>query len=239
MTEPHDTPSPTPTAAHGNRSVWRNFADVVLEPSATFEDVAERPRWVVPLVVIVVASLIVSIFLSPVQLEIQKLQAMERFSGEALEATLRQIERFGRFAPLISVIGTPLFLAIFAFLFWGFGLVSGAKNSEFAVAFASMVYLGTIQVLLQVAQIVVVQIKGVETVAREGLPLFGLSMFVERGDLPLFAWTFIVGINFFSIWYAIVLGIAGIHALEMSRGAAATFAVILWLLGSLLIAVQG
>lgn len=239
MTEPHETPFPPPTAARGGRSMGRNFADVVMEPSATFEDVAERPRWFVPLLVIVVASVIVSIFLSPVQLEVQKLQAMEKFSGEQLEAALRGIERFGRFAPLITVIVTPLFLAIFAFLFWGFGLVSGAKNSEFAVAFVSMVYLGTIQVLLQVAQIVVVQIKGVETVAREGLPLFGLSMFMERGDLPLLVWTFIVGINFFSIWYAIVLGIAGVHALKMSRGAAATFAVILWLLGSLIIALFG
>lgn len=228
-----------PGSGGEDRSVGRNFVDVVTEPSATFEDVAERPKWLVPLIVIVVATVALSYVLGPVQMEIQKLQVMERFSGEQLEAALAQIERWGPYAPAITVVATPVFLAIFAFLFWGFGLVSGAKNATYGVAFTSMVYLGTIQVLMQLAQLVVVGIKGAETVAREGgLPLFGLSLFVERGDLPLLAWTFVVGLNFFSIWYAIVMGIAGVHALKMGRGAAATFAVILWFLGSLLLAMQ-
>lgn len=237
MTE--NPPIPEPGASEGGRSVWQNFADVVMEPSATFEDVGERPRWVVPLVVIVVATVIVSIFLTPVQMEVQKLQIMERFDGEQQEAALRQIEQFGKFGPAITVIATPVFLAIFGFLFWGFGLVSGARNATFKVAFTSMIYLGTIQVLMQLAQLVVVQIKGAGTVAREGgLPLFGLSLFMERGDLPLAIWTFVVGLNFFTIWYAIVMGIAGVHALKMSKGAAGTFAVVMWVLGSLLMALQ-
>ena len=40
------------------RSTWENMRDVVLAPSATFEDVRARPRWLVPLLVIMAATLV-------------------------------------------------------------------------------------------------------------------------------------------------------------------------------------
>ncbi len=52
------------------RSVAKNFGDVILEPSATFEDVAERPRWLVPLIVIAVAKIVPAVELRSRTLEI-------------------------------------------------------------------------------------------------------------------------------------------------------------------------
>ena len=48
------------------RSIWQNLRDVVLFAlSATFEDVRERPRWLVPLLVIAGLTLILSYFMLP------------------------------------------------------------------------------------------------------------------------------------------------------------------------------
>lgn len=54
--------------------------------------------------------------------------------------------------------------------------------------------------------------------------------------MPALLWGFLANINFFSIWGAIVLAIAGVHAMRMGKGAAWGFAIFLWLIGGLFLA---
>jgi hypothetical protein len=97
-----------------------------------------------------------------------------------------------------------------------------------------------IGVLQAIAQSIVVAVKGAEQVALEGgPPTFGLALFLERGDLPKLLYGLLANVNFFSIWTAVVVAIAGIYAMKMSKGAAYGFAIVIWLIGGVILAYTG
>ncbi|MGH7564150.1 MAG: YIP1 family protein [Gemmatimonadota bacterium] len=225
----------------GERSVWGNFRDVIFAPSATFEEVGRRPHVLVPLLVLMAAVLIGSYLLMPLWTELQQLKVMENpdLSPEQRETAVSGMESFKWLGLVISPIGFAAVLAVSALLFWGWAAISGAKNAEYKIAFGSLTYGGVVGVIQMYLQAVVTQIKGAEQLAREGgPPLFGLSLFLDRDDFPSLLWGQLANINFFSIWYAVLIAIAGIHALRMSRGSATVIAVILFVIGGLFLSFQ-
>lgn len=223
------------------RSVWQNFADVVLDPAATFDDVGERPRWLVPLILIAAATLVVSFFMVPLYSEMQQLALAQRdMPAEQREQAMAQMEQFKWFGMVIAPLAYAIITALTALIFWGWAAISGAKNAVYKVAFTALVYAGLIGLIQSILQAVVVSIKGAEQVAREGgPPLFGLSLFLDRGDMPRLLWGQIANINFFSIWYAILVVIAGIQALRMSRGSAYGLGIVFFLMWGLFTSFQG
>lgn len=225
----------TPTSG---RSTWENIRDVVLAPSATFEDVRARPRWLVPLLVIMAATLVTSFIMMPLYMELQRAGVMARdMPAEQREQALQAMESFKYVGLVAGPLMVAIFTAIFALLFWGWAAISGAREPTYKIGFTALIYTGVIQILQAVAQAIVVALKGAEQVAREGgPPTFGVALFMERGDMPALLWGFLANINFFSIWGAIVLAIAGVHAMRMGKGAAWGFAIFLWLIGGLFLA---
>lgn len=235
----HDRPSTTGSA---ERSVLKNFTDAIFAPTQTFEDVGMRPRILVPLLLLMAAVLIVSWFHMPVWSELQVLNvaANPDLSPEQREAAISGMRNFMWIGLAVAPVGFSLVLALSALLFWGWAAISGAKNADYKVAFSALIYASVVIVLQMVLQAVVIGIKGAEQIAREGgPPLFGLSLFLDRGDFPRPVWGLLASLNFFSIWYTVLTVIAGIHALRMSRGAAIAVAVAMFLVGAMLLSFQG
>ncbi len=239
MTADMMQPTPLAAPAAGGRSVWVNIRDVILAPSATFEDVGQRPRWLMPLLVIMALTVVTSFLLLPMSAAMQEMGLSRReMSPEQREQAVRMIETFKWVGLIAGPIMVAVFTAIYAVFFWAWGAISGAKRAGFGVAFASLVYAGFVLILQAFAQAVVVMVKGAEQVALEGPPTFGLALFLERGDMSRWIWGFISNVNFFTIWHAILIAIAGMVALKMSKGAAYTFAIFVWLLNVLWLALQ-
>lgn len=235
----HDRPSTTGSA---ERSVWKNFTDAVFAPGETFEDVGRRPRILVPLLALLAAVTIVAWFHMPVWSELQALTIAGNpdLSPEQREAAIAGMENFMWIGLAITPIGFGVILALSALLFWGWAAISGAGNADYKVAYSSLIYASVVIVVQMVLQAVVIGIKGAEQVAREGgPPLFGLSLFLDRDELPRLVWGLLASFNFFSIWYTILVVIAGIHALRMSRGSAIAVAVAMFLVGAVLLSFQG
>jgi hypothetical protein len=220
------------------RSMWDNFRDVILDPAAAFEDIGRRPLVLIPLIVLLVASTVISYFLMPLYAELQELgMARQEMTPEQREQALRMMGSFKWVGLALAPISVTVITAIFALLFWAWGAISGARNATFKIAFSALVYSGVIYILQSIAQAIVVQVKGAEQVALEGgPPTFGVALFLERGDMSRWVWGFLASINFFAIWTTVVLAIAGIHALKMSKGSAYAFAVVMWFLGALMFA---
>jgi hypothetical protein len=223
------------------RSTWDNLRDVVLAPSDTFEDVRERPRWLIPLIVVMGATLIVSYFMMPLYSEMQRAGVLaSEMTPEQREQALRGMEAFKWIGLAAGPIMVGIVSALIALLFWGWAAISGARDPQYKVAFTAMVYANVIQILQAVAQAIVVAVKGAEQVALEGgAPTFGLALFLERGDMPRLLYGLLANVNFFSIWAAIVMAIAGVVALRMSKGAAYGFAIVMWLIGGVILAFTG
>ncbi len=233
---------PEPVAAdEGGRSFGENLRDVFLEPSATFDDVGEHPRWMVPLLVLLAITTLITFFQMPLWTEMQEIgMARQDMTPEQREQAAAGMEVFKWVGLAIAPIATAIMVALFAFLFYGWGAVTGAKNARFAVAMTALIYAGFVMLIQSAAQAVVVAVKGAETVAREGgPPFFGLSLLVERGDMPALMWGMVQNVNVFSIWYTVLLAIAGVHAVRMGKGSAWSFAVAMWVVGGLLMALQG
>lgn len=238
-----DFTGPDPVQARegqSERSMAENFRDVVVDPVATFEAVAERPNWVKPLIVLVVATLIVSYFMMPIWSEMQQAQlAGQDMTPEQIEQSQRMMETFKWVGLAMAPVITAVIMAIWAFLFWGWGTMAGARNARYAVAFAAVVYAGLIYLFQGIAQAIVVVLKGAETVAAEGgPPTFGLTLFIDRGEMSGLAWGLLSNVNFFSIWYAVVIAIAGQHALKMGKGASWGFAAVVWVVSGIFLAIQ-
>lgn len=236
-----DWSEPTTGEPEGGRGFGANLRDVFLEPSSTFDDVAEHPKWLVPLLVLLAITTVITFFQMPLWSEMQELAlARQDMTPEQREQAMSGMAVFKWVGLAIAPIATAILTAIFGFLFYGWGAVTGARNARFSVAFTALIYTGFIMMIQSAAQSVVVAVKGAETVAREGgPPFFGLSLFVERGDMPAILWGFIQNLNFFSIWYTAVLAIAGVHAIRMGKGSAWSFALAMWVIGGLLMALQG
>lgn len=229
---------PAATAGTG-RSMWDNFRDVILAPGAAFDDVGRNPRWLGPLIVIMVATVVTSFLLMPMSVEMQKLAMMKRdMPADQREQALQMIETFKWVGLAIAPIMVVLLTAVYGLFFWAWSAVTGAKNASFKVAFAALLFTGAIPMLEAVAKAIVLFIKGAEQVAREGPPTFGLALFIDLSDMSRWMWALMANVNFFSIWNAAVVAIAGIYALRMSKGSAYAFAVVVWLLNILWLALQ-
>ncbi|MGH7542703.1 MAG: YIP1 family protein [Gemmatimonadota bacterium] len=230
------------TATTGGRSVWKNFSDAIFAPGETFEDVGRRPWILVPLLLLMAAVLIVSWFHMPVWSEIQtiKVAANPDLSPEQREAAVAGMEKFMWVGLLVTPVGFALVLAVSALIFWGWAAISGARNADYKVAYSSLIFASVVIVLQMVLQAVVIGIKGAGQVAREGgPPLFGLSLFLDRDDFPRLVWGLLASLNFFSIWYTVLVVIAGVHALKMSRGSAIAVAAAMFLVGAVVLSFQG
>jgi hypothetical protein len=223
------------------RSTWENLRDVVFAPSATFEDVRERPRWLVPLIVVALATLIASFFMMPLYGEMQRVALAARdMTPEQREQALRQMESFKYVGLAFGPIMVAVISALIGLLLWGWAAISGAREPQYKVAFTAIVYTGVVGVLQLIAQSIVVALKGAEQVAREGgPPTFGLALFMERGDMPGILWGLLASVNFFAIWTAIIVAIAGIHAMRMGKGPAYAFAAAMWVLGAIMLGFTG
>ena len=235
-------PAPVHPSTTAERSVWKNFSDAIFAPGETFLDVGRRPRVLVPLLLLLAAVLIVSWFHMPVWSELQaiKMAANPDMSPEQREAAISGMQRFMWIGLLITPVGFGLVLALSALLFWGWAAISGAANADYKIAFGALIYASVVIVLQMVLQAVVIGIKGAELVAREGgPPLFGLSLFLDRDDFPKLVWGLLASFNFFSIWYTILVVMAGIYALRMSRGSAIAVAIAMFLVGGVLLSFQG
>lgn len=235
----HDRPSTTGSA---ERSVWKNFTDAIFAPGETFQDVGRRPRIVVPLLALLAAVTIIAWFHMPVWSELQALTIAGNpdLSPEQREAAIAGMQNFMWIGLAITPIGFGVILALSALLFWGWAAISGAGNADYKVAYSSLIYASVVIVVQMILQAVVIGIKGAEQVAREGgPPLFGLSLFLDRDDFPRLVWGLLASLNFFSIWYTVLVVIAGVHALRMSRGSAIAVAVAMFLIGGALLSFQG
>ena len=117
---------------------------VLFAPSATFEDVRERPRWLVPLLVIAGLTLILSYFmLSAVLRDAADRDDGPRHDGGAEGSGVRQMEQFKYVGLAFGPIMVAVISALVGLLMWAWAAISGARDPRYKVAFTAIVYTGS------------------------------------------------------------------------------------------------
>jgi hypothetical protein len=132
-------------------------------PGAAFADIVRKPRWYVPMILVIAAALVfMSLVSSRVgweELARDQILASSRtqnLSGADLERAVQQSAKFwGIFAYLGPLIGTPIYVALVAAVLLLFYAVFMGANARFSKVFGIVAY-AQVPALLSTALAIVV-----------------------------------------------------------------------------------
>lgn len=205
---------------------------VLFEPTAVFERVRERPRFLMPALALSVIAMVVTYLLTPftqAAMAARVAQAAQQNPQAAAQAA-----KFAAIGPLFAPIGVFIGLLIGAGLLWLLVMLFAGGDAKFKTLLSVTAYTALPSLLLQVAALLVLKMKGVEAVSTmEDLrPPLGLNLLAPNATG--FMGAVLAGINPFTIWGMVLtaIGIAVTH--KTSKGTAYTVAIVAMLLGVLI-----
>lgn len=188
---------------------------VLVYPRKTFERLAERPRWVLPLVFVVGASL------ASVLYAVRAGFMDEFLASQAVSAGSRPEDvRAGFLAmgALMAVVAVPLVMLLEAVLFRLAGTLAGGRAS-FRAVFSAVAHAS---IPVGIGGLIVAGFMHFSGTARTG---FNLGFVVEPVQHP-YLWSLLRQIDLFSVWFFVLLGIAAepVFGLARRRARLATLA---------------
>lgn len=216
---------------------------VFFEPSKTFEDIAARPVFWVPLIlIIVVAIAYLALFAQHVGWE-RMLRHQFEISSRAQQMTPEQREQAInmqlRFAPVAAyvfvVLGIPLSYVIWAAIL--LGIVKGIMSApvRFKQAFAAVVYGSLPSVLFSILAIVVMFMKNPDDFNMQNPLVFNPGAFLDPATGSKFIYSLASSLDLFTIWTLFLIGI-GLKAAggkRLSTGGAMTAVFLPWAIWTL------
>ena len=207
-----DTAAPEPTPDLPSLPV--RIAQVFFSPGELFERLKAQPAWIGALVTLIVVSLIVQILFPE---ELLRQLVIDQLGEEADQA---QIDSAMRLAGTLRFVGpvviTPVVAVLLAglvLLIWNLILGGQASFSQAMSVVTHTLFIPTLGGILTVPLMIA---------ANDATIALGLHLAVPGLDEEGFLYRFLKGLNLFSIWGAIVMGI-GVSKLypKTSAGSAA------------------
>lgn len=209
---------------------------VFFEPKKTFADVAERPRWVVPLLISIVSALILLyLFNTHVGWEPYLRRLMEnnpriqQLSPEQREQTFNvQLRLVPAFAYVGVIVGAPVTLLVVALI--AMGIIRGLLGVpiRFAQSFAVMAYAWLPRVIFTALSIVVMFLKPPDQFDIQNSFASNPGAFMDPQKSSRFLYSLASALDVFTIWVMLLMavGLKAAGGKRLSFGGA-LFAVVL------------
>jgi hypothetical protein len=235
---PENAPAVEPEPA--GMGEFSRLSGVFFEPAKTFADIAERPRWFVPLLLIVAATVAFYVTYGQhigwqafVQDQIDNnarmQQQMQNLSPEQRAQSLAVQEKIMPIMYYVGpVIGMPVMYLISSLIV--LGIASGIMSAgvKFKQIFAIECYAGLVGIIAKALGIVVMFLKTPDQFNLMNPIAFNPAAFMDQKTASKFIYTLGTGLDLFVIW-ALILTVIGLKAAagkKLSTGGAAV-AVIL------------
>jgi hypothetical protein len=220
-------------------SAFGRLTGVLFNPKATFEDIAAKPGFVLPLVIIVVLTLaIVAVFSQRVG---WRTFMEQQFAKSPQTANLSPEDREQRMAtavkiaPIIAyvqaVIAAPIAALIIGAVLMGvFNLIAGARVS-FAQAISIVSYSWVPGILAGVIGLILLFVKSPDTIDLEHLVASDVGAFLS-GDSPKWLMSLCTSMNLFTFWTIALVGVgfSAASPKKVSIGKGITIVVACWAL---------
>ncbi|MCP3956745.1 MAG: YIP1 family protein [bacterium] len=211
------------------------IASVLISPTRTFRSIADRPTWLVALLVLLAVSLVSTIVAAPkidweqaVRADLEK--SGREIPAEQLETSIEIMEKFGTTIMYVAVLVFPwIVYPLMAGIFFGLLRILGSEL-PFKTSLAVTVY-GFMPWLVATVLNIPVFMGRAEITAEElqnGALMSHLGAFAGA-DAGKVLTTLLSSIDFFSFWAIILLTIGFSIAAKVSRGRAAMCVVGVWL----------
>jgi len=210
---------------------------IIFEPGKTYEDIARRPTWLVPmLLVIVVSCVYIGLFTQHVGWErfmrqqIESSSRSQQLSPEQKEQAIAMQAKLGPVFGYAGVIlGTPIYDLVCAGVL--LGIVGGIMSApvKFKQVFAVMCYSAMPMIISSVLAIAVMFLKNPNDFDLQNPTMFNLGAFMDPDKSSKFLFSVAGSMDLFVIW-TILLIATGLRAAagkkQLSFGGA-LFAVVL------------
>jgi len=221
----------------GSMSEAGRIAGIFWEPRPVFEDLAERPRWWVPLILLTALSLVLVVTLSRVvgweSVVRQQMESNSRLAQMPAEQRERGIEMGLKFASISGYVGaavglTASALLIAAIMLGLFNLLGGAKlkyRQAFSVTCYSFLPTGLSTILIMVVMLLK---DPAEFSLQNALPVH-LGAFLNQQATAKWLYTLASSINLFTIWVMLLMALGlSVASKRLTFGKSLALVVLPW-----------
>jgi hypothetical protein len=212
---------------------------VLFSPKATFEDIAAKPGFVLPLAIIVVLTLVIVVVFG--QRVGWRAFMEQQFAKSSQTANLSADEKEQRMTgalkivPIIvyvqAVLGAPIAALIIGAVLMGvFNLIAGARVT-FAQAVSIVSYSWVPGIIAGVIGLILLFVKSPDTIDLEHLVASDVGSFLS-GDSPKWLMSLCTSLNVFTFWTIALMGIgfSAASPKKVSIGKGIAIVVVCWAL---------
>jgi hypothetical protein len=214
----------------------QRIVGVLVAPGDTFQDIAQRPNWVLPLILAAVIATMGSFVLSSrIDYGADMRAALEKqhVPPQQIEKNVRLATSFGKGAlyvlPLLAPVGLLIMAAVLMIAFRMFG-----GDVSFSQAFSVFLHAWIPQLIASLISFAVLLTRhSVTTMEAQSLIRSNLSFLVDAKAQPVL-WTLLTSFDVFTFWtlFLLVVGFAAVTRFSKAKSAAIVLTV--WAIGVLL-----
>ncbi|PYQ29820.1 MAG: hypothetical protein DMF56_08820 [Acidobacteria bacterium] len=218
------------------RNFFQRFIGVIISPVETFQDIARKPDFLMPMIVFILISYATAFFTIPKidweAVTAQQVEAMKAKNPNMAQSDIDRMTRitqtigkvFGWFGPILGII---MWLILAGVLFLAFKLFGGQQT--FKQALSTVLYSWVPMVLYGIVLAIIIAARPgnwdpthIATIVKSN-PAFLVNM-KEHAAL----YSLLSAIDIFTIWTLILLIIGFAICSKVSRAKAATIIISLW-----------
>ena len=211
---------------------------VLFSPIQTFEEIARKPDFIVPIIVIVIVGLAAAIATVPridfeaqarQQIESQNLSPAQAEQAMKVMKVALSVTKGAQYVAPVIIIG---FLAVVALLYWlGSKMLGGVAT--YSHVFSVALYGFMPQVIKMLIKIPIVLTKhGLTQQTAETVVRSSPAFLVDFKDNPML-WAFLQRFDVFLLWSLVLMVIGLAAASRMSKAKSAAVVFVVWCIGTL------
>jgi hypothetical protein len=217
-------------------SGFARIVGVFFEPGKTFEDIGKRPKWFLPLLIIVLSTIAFTTVLGQHigwdHIVRQQVESSSRAAQLSAEQREQQIAVGARMAPIFG-FATVIFIPLGYVITSGILLAMTAMMSgglKFKQVFAVVCHSGLPGVIFAILGVVVMFMKKPEDFNINNPLMFNAGAFMDPQSTSKFVYSLATSIDLFSFWmiFLIATGLKAAAGKRLSFGGALTAVVVPW-----------
>ncbi len=219
-------------------NAFQRLFGIFFSPNQTFQDIAKKPSFVLPLIIMIIFSLIATVIIMPkIDIEAAILENIEKSGREISDAEMESAmawgEKIGNVSGYIGAVAGPIIITLIVAVIY-FGIIRlWRAGSTFSKVFSVTVhsfFVGIIKTILAI--IVAPRLEDRSLLAQDAQNLVksNLSVLLNREEVAAPLYIVASKIDIFSIWIMVlaILGLAAVSKLNIKQSAA--IVLILWLI---------
>jgi hypothetical protein len=210
---------------------------IFFSPKKTFAQIAERPNWLVPLLLMAILGTVVGAMLNTkmnwgdyIRHKAEESPRFAQLSEEQKDQALApQIKFWSKFTYCVGAIGVPLAALFFALIYWAaFNLFTGA-GLRFGSAFGITTHAYLPTIIQSILAMIVLPMKRFGEVDPESIVATNVKAFLSEGS-PKWLQALGSSLDLFWIWFMVLaaIGFAAANPKKIKPGTAYSVVLGLW-----------